>query len=185
MTEVFKLKPFQQEAVSVISSQLGKKEKILISMPQGSGRMITLVTALHEYYKSDSGRTLLIVDSQVLKQHLKSVVEQVFGSKDIVSDSLVSLTKGKLIFIQTMNWLLKHKEQAPPDAFAVIVYVDYDHLAIQRGERSIRMIWDYFKPLTSMGMGYDTRPVRSFLEKLHFGIPFRMLYPREICVPGK
>lgn len=168
MTEVFKLKPFQQEAVSVISSQLGKKEKILISMPQGSGRMITLVTALHEYYKSDSGRTLLIVDSQVLKQHLKSVVEQVFGSKDIVSDSLVSLTKGKLIFIQTMNWLLKHKEQVAPDAFAVIVYVDYDHLAIQRGERNIRMLWDYFKPLTSMGMGYDTRPVRSFFGEITF-----------------
>ena len=161
---------FQREAVAVIAPLIGKREKILLSMPSGTGKTITIVSALYEYYQHygdiNRDKSLFVVDRLLFKDQLIEIITNIFGIQPILVRDINGIGTEGTIFISTVQALTKSDAftQIRKDTFATIIFLDCNRLGFENINTSVNRFVNHFQLATKIGVGYYLKPSLYFGE---------------------
>lgn len=152
------LRSYQQAAIDRLAPSIGNEQKLLLSMPAGSGRTLTIVSALYAYYQATNskGKTLFISNTINSQQQLREVISDVFGADIKVNSNLNRSKEEYLIAITTLQRIIKDEayNRLDQSTFEIIVFLDCERQGIYYADNNLHSIIEYFRPITIIGVGY-------------------------------
>lgn len=152
------LRSYQKDAIAELAPSIGKEQKLLLSMPTGAGRTLTIVSALNAYYQAtdSKGKTLFISNTINSQQQLRKVISDVFGADIKVNSNLNRSKEEYLITITTLQRLIKDGayNRLDQSTFEIIVFLDCERQGINYADNNLHSILEYFQPITIIGVGY-------------------------------
>ncbi|MCD7975834.1 MAG: DEAD/DEAH box helicase family protein [Tannerellaceae bacterium] len=166
------LRSYQREAVEKVVPLIGTEERMLISMPRGTGREITLAHILYEYYQQEKSfyqeKTLIVVDRLLLVEQLKATFEQVFPSQGLIKKDLQEFINEDFapILITNIQALGRRYTEFKRDKFKTIIFYNCEKLGFNTESGLALKVGSYFETETQIGI--DSRLVQS---PLYFGKP--------------
>lgn len=167
------LKHYQLEAINLITSSIGNRKRVLLSMAAGTGRTLTIVSALYAYYQRTGNysehKTLFIVNHATIAKQLNETILNVFGDNATIGTKLPEEKDKSFLSIVTQQSLLTDSRYREVDAnaFTIVVLLDCDRTedyATRNG--NIFEVLNYFQAKTTIGVGYYENK-----SSFYFGTP--------------
>lgn len=152
--QIIPLRPFQKEIVENIMKTWQKKGKALISMAVGTGRTITITSALDKLLEKPEFRYALLVTPrlvlcdqfiQTFNKFLKNVIISKFEKQNF-SDIFTNPKLSPSIFVTTLATFKKNYELFPSSFFDIIFLDNCDELS----EKDWNKINDLKSPLIAL-----------------------------------
>lgn len=182
------LKPYQQKAIDTVLPLIGKQKKILILMPNGTGKHITVLYLLYQYLKINldfnNSKTLILVNNKTQSQQIEDLIAQIFDRSDMINSTYPSITSSSIFIINI------HQQ----NNFSKIIQERFEYIILFDCESLLRSNSQLAYALDNIGyrtiIGVDSvirieREISSYFEDVTFSYSFEDAINEGVLLPVK